>query len=125
MVSVAIQSPGHPRNGRSLSTKSINSISFLSSHSRKCPCPRHHHTERHSSDVQLRLENHARTELLFQAVELAAIDVLLRPVCRSPDGCLCISIYIYIYKFRSLCMWPACLYMPARALSVHARPPSV
>ena len=127
MVSVAIQSPGHPRNGRSLSTKSINSISFLSSHSRKCPCPRHHHTERHSSDVQLRLENHARTELLFQAVELAAIDVLLRPVCRSPDGCLCISIYIYIhiYKIRSLCMWPACLYMPARALSVHARPPSV
>lgn len=125
MVSVAIQSPGHPRNGRSLSTKSINSISFLSSHSRKCPCPRHHHTERHSSDVQLRLENHARTELLFQAVELAAIDVLLRPVCRSPDSCLCISIYIYIYKIRSLCMWPACLYMPARALSVHARPPSV
>lgn len=78
MVSVA-SSPQSPPKAVDLSTKSINSISFLSSRSRKCPCPRHHHTERHSPDVQLRLENHARTEFLFRAVELAAIDVLLRP----------------------------------------------
>lgn len=82
MVSVAsspVHPPESPPKAVDLSTKSINSISFLSSRSRKCPCPRHHHTERHSPDVQLRLENHARTEFLFQAVELAAIDVLLRP----------------------------------------------
>lgn len=129
MVSVAsspVHPPESPPKAVDLSTKSINSISFLSSRSRKCPCPRHHHTERHSPDVQLRLENHARTEFLFQAVELAAIDVLLRPSVQINPMCASCLFYIYLFSLSlslRVCalVCPACLpvYSSARALSMH------
>jgi len=77
-----------------ISTKSINSISFLSSHSRKCSCPCHHHTERHSPDVQLRLDSR-RSRLLLHAVEFCLEILLPSLVSCHIERAWIFSAYVY------------------------------